>query len=101
MIVLQRGLPRYCYRKKQRSGAEAYVMYVPNPDRPGTLRSHSYGNDLQRMLADWADIWGDPGRCFTLGELMDKYQAQQVPLLAPQHLETQLGEDAHLRIVLG
>lgn len=47
------GLPSYCYRDR-RNGA--YYMMAPAP--AGKLTRRTYGDDLHRMLDDWARTWG-------------------------------------------
>lgn len=47
------GLPSYCYRDA-RNGA--YYMLTPAP--AGKLKRRTYGDDLHRMLDDWAKTWG-------------------------------------------
>jgi len=47
------GLPSYSY-KDRRNGA--YYMLVPAPE--GKLARRTYGDDLHRMLDDWARTWG-------------------------------------------
>lgn len=47
------GLPSYCYRDR-RNGA--YYMMTPAP--AGKLARRTYGDDLHRMLDDWARTWG-------------------------------------------
>lgn len=47
------GLPAYCY-KDRRNGA--FYMLVPAPE--GKLKRRTYGDDLHRMLDDWAKTWG-------------------------------------------
>lgn len=63
-------LPRYCYR--DRDNASRYFMLVPTPD--GGRKRKSYGTDLHRMLADWADIYGPTQRAGdTVGATMHTY----------------------------
>jgi integrase len=61
-------LPAYCY-KDARSGS--LYMLVPGPG--GKLQRRTYGDDLHRMLADWADAWG-AGEAVgqTMGDTLDR-----------------------------
>lgn len=62
-----RHLPAYCYRDKR--GA----LYMLTP-AGGKLTRRTYGDDLHRMLADWADVWGSGERVGALmGDTMDRY----------------------------
>lgn len=62
-----RHLPAYCYRDKR----GAYYMLAP---AGGKLARRTYGADLHRMLADWADVWGAGERVGSLmGDTMDRY----------------------------
>jgi integrase len=68
-----RQLPSYCYRDRRNA---AYYMLIPAGIVDGTqkLRRKTYGTDLHRMLADWADIWGTGNRVGHLvGDTMDAY----------------------------
>lgn len=47
------GLPAYCYRDA-RNGA----YYMLTMAEGGKLRRRTYGDDLHRMLDDWARTWG-------------------------------------------
>ena len=51
--LLSRQLPAYCYKDK-RSGS----LYMMVPAAEGKLQRRTYGTDLHRMMADWADTWG-------------------------------------------
>lgn len=67
--TVNRSLPAYCYRDK---AGGAYYLMLPAPD--GKLRRKTYGDDLHRMLADWADVYGASERVGSLvGDTMDRY----------------------------
>lgn len=62
------GLPSYCYRDR-RNGA--YYMLVPADTK---LARRTYGDDLHRMLDDWARTWGATVRHGdTVGAALDAY----------------------------
>ena len=66
------GLPAYCYRDR-RNGA--YYMLVPAPG--GKKIRRTYGDDLHRMLDDWARSWGASQRLGdTVGAALDFYVAK-------------------------
>lgn len=63
------GLPSYCY-KDRRNGA--YYMLIPAPE--GKLARRTYGDDLHRMLDDWAKTWGATvASGDTVGAALDAY----------------------------
>lgn len=64
-----RQLPSYCYKDK-RNGA----LYMMVPAAGGKLQRRTYGQDLHRMLADWADTWGAGEKVGqTIGATMDRW----------------------------
>lgn len=66
------GLPAYCYRDRKNG---AYYMLVPAPGGKRTRRT--YGDDLHRMLDDWARSWGASQRLGdTVGAALDLYVAK-------------------------
>jgi len=66
------GLPSYCYRDR-RNGA--YYMMAPAPG--GKLARRTYGDDLHRMLDDWARTWGATVRQGdTVAAALDAYVGQ-------------------------
>lgn len=66
-----RHLPAYCYRDKR----GALYMLVPAAD--GKKQRRTYGDDLHRMLADWADTYGAGERVGNLiSDTMDRYLGQ-------------------------
>lgn len=66
------GLPSYCYRDRKNG---AYYMLVPAPGGKRTRRT--YGDDLHRMLDDWARSWGASQRLGdTVGAALDFYVAK-------------------------
>lgn len=66
------GLPAYCYRDAKNG---AYYMLVPAPN--GKKARRTYGDDLHRMLDDWARTWGASQRLGdTVGAALDFYVAK-------------------------
>lgn len=66
------GLPSYCYRDR-RNGA--YYMLLPAPG--GKLSRRTYGDDLHRMLDDWARTWGATvAQGDTVADALDAYLGQ-------------------------
>lgn len=79
-----RHLPAYCYKDK-RSGS----LYMMVPAAAGKLERRTYGTDLHRMMADWADTWGAGERVGqTMGPLMDTW----LGLLARKRAKGDLAE---------
>lgn len=96
------GLPKYCYKKPQnpKPGQDwSYVLYLPGPD--GKRRSKSFGKDLRALYAAWIDAYETPAHYVTLGDLMDKYQAQDIPKLAPRTQSDYQRYLANLRPIFG
>lgn len=64
------GLPSYCYRK-----AGTGSLYMKQPSAGG-LTNVYYGQDMERMLADWRAVWGAKAtgeRPVLMGGLFDAY----------------------------
>lgn len=66
------GLPSYCYRDAKNG---AYYMLLPAP--AGKLKRRTYGDDLHRMLDDWARTWGaTQQQGDTVAHALDAYLGQ-------------------------